>query len=492
MEWTSRDVEELKKRGISPEEADAQVRRLREGTSPTPVYEPCTPGRGIVELDDYDTDRLAEVFIEQKSRIEVVKFVPASGAASRMFKHVYEADPENPLFQTFVDQIHDFAFYPALQDAARRKGTRVEQLIEHHEWQKLSQLILGAEGLHFGNKPKGEIPFHAYPNEARTAFAEHLYEAVHYGGGSGGANLHFTIPGHYSEEDVEWLAAKAADVTADTKMKVNLSYSHQFPSTDTLSIDQNEQVVRNEDESLLFRPGGHGSLIDNLDRIEANIIFVKNIDNVVPESKMAPTVRYKKALAGLAVMLHRQRSEWMQALRERREWAEDKAASFFREWFAHPDEHLAPSAEDLLQWLDRPLRVCGMVRNEGEPGGGPFWVKNQRGLLSAQIVERSQIDESDPQQSKALQASTHFNPVDLVCITNRPDAGMYKLHDYMNPERAFIAEKSHEGRPIKVLEHPGLWNGAMEDWLTVFVEVPMETFAPVKTVNDLLRSAHRP
>lgn len=490
MEWTSRDVEEMKKRGVTPEEADAQLHRLRKGVLPTTVYAPCTPEQGVVVLEDHDADRLAEIFIEQKQRIEVVKFVPASGAASRMFRHVYEANPENPLFRDFIAHIRDFAFYPALEKAAQRLATSVDRLIEDENWPALSALILGPEGLGFRDKPKGEVPFHRYPNESRTAFAEHVYEAVHYGSGHGGAHLHFTIPGHYKDEDVTWLAAKAADVTADTGMKVNLSYSHQFSSTDTLSIDQQGDVVRNDDGSLLFRPGGHGALIDNLDRLDANLIFIKNIDNVVPESKMGATVRYKKALAGLALMLHRQRNEWLHALRQNGEEAEENAAFFYRKWFAHPEEQLAPAAHDLLQWLDRPLRVCGMVRNEGEPGGGPFWVRNRRGQLSAQVVERAQIDESDARQVALLQQSTHFNPVDLVCITKRPDQGMYKLHDYINPERAFIAEKAHEGRLIKALEHPGLWNGAMEDWLTVFVEVPAETFAPVKTVNDLLRPVH--
>lgn len=492
MQWKEDDLKAFEKRKLTAKAVDEQLAMIRKGALATPVEAPCVPENGIFQIDEHDSDRLAEIYLSEVSSLRIARFVPASGAASRMFKHLFDATANPKLYADFFAHIEDFPFYRDLNAMVeKRTGDSVKRLIEEDRHDEVIRYLLTSKGLNYAAKPKGSILFHGYSSGARTAFQEHFAEAIHYAVGKSGGHIHFTVPTSFTQEDKDALMHQANERAGDAGVKLNLSFSVQYPQTDTVSLTHEGEPLRDAEGELVFRPGGHGALIRNLDAIDADLIFVKNIDNVVPESRMAPTVRSKKALAGLALMLHSQRTSLMQRLLSDEAKASDAAVRFFKEWFLHPSDELQADRDLLLKLLDRPLRICGMVRNEGEPGGGPFWVRNRHGLLSAQIVERSQIDEKKADQAEHLSNATHFNPVDLVCISRKPDGGSYALDDYVNPEQAFVSEKSYEGKTIHCLEHPGLWNGAMEDWLTVFVEVPAETFAPVKTVNDLLRPAHR-
>lgn len=492
MNWTEADLKVFDERKLKAQSLEAQLATIEKGVLPTKVEEPCTPGAGIFQIDEHDSDRLAEIYLSEMAALEIMRFVPASGAASRMFKHLFDPSVNPKLYQAFFEQIEDFPFFEKLNAVVeKRTGQTVPALIADDRHDEVVSYLLTKKGLNYAAQPKGSILFHRYATGARTAFQEHFAEAVHYAIGRGGGNIHFTVPADFSEADKEALANQANERANDAGVKLHLRFSVQYPQTDTLSLNGAGEALRDAEGRLVFRPGGHGALIRNLDALDADLIFVKNIDNVVPESKMAPTVRSKKALAGLALMLHSQRSRLVRRLLSDEAKASDDAVHFLKEWFMHPSDELKAERETLLKLLDRPLRICGMVRNEGEPGGGPFWVRNRHGFLSAQIVERSQIDEEDDEQAMKLQKATHFNPVDLVCVTRKPDGGSYALDEFIHHEQAFITEKSYEGQTIRCLEHPGLWNGSMEDWLTVFVEVPSETFAPVKTVNDLLRPAHQ-
>ena len=471
----------LKEKQINEEEILRQVQLLRSGTPFTSVEAACTPGQGITVLQDEEVELAIGVFNEAKNRLKLTKFVPASGAASRMFKHLFSKQLDSTLCQQFFSEIDRFPFYPEIeQSCGKPESTETWQL-------NVIDFLLSEDGLNFGKLPKGAIPFHSYPDGARNAFIEHLHESLGYSVSQQGGEVHFTVTKALSAYSREHILNHAQNLTKERKLLV--SYSEQFQNTDTVALDEQNELVHLADGRLLFRPGGHGSLIKNLAMIDADVVFIKNIDNVVPDAQKETTYKWKKALAGTLLMLVERRDELLRALKEGNRTAAHEAHSFYNKYFAL-DEVSFGSIDELMALLDRPIRIGGMVRNQGEPGGGPYWTESM-GRLSAQIVEASQIDLDNSEQREIVATASHFNPVDIVCNIKKLDGQNYNLDQFIDHNQSFITHKSIEGKEVKSLEHPGLWNGGMAGWLTLFVEVPLATFAPVKTVNDLLRDEHQ-
>ena len=436
---------------------------------------------------------------------KIVKFVPASGAASRMFKNMFAfltADydvPTTDFEKTFFDNVVKFAFYPALNAMCEKnEGKNIEALMGEGNYKAVVANLLESKGLNYGQLPKGLLLFHSYEDGARTPLEEHLVEGALYADSKGMVHIHYTV----SPEHRALFEKKVADTKEKYEkaynVKYDITFSEQKPSTDTIAVNPDDTPFRNADGSLLFRPGGHGALIENLNEIPADVVFIKNIDNVVPDRLKADTVTYKQVIAGVLVSLQKKAFEYLRLLDEGT-YNHEKLEEIIR--FVQRDlccrKHDIKELEDaelviyLRSKLNRPMRVCGVVKNVGEPGGGPFLTYNQDGTVSLQILESSQIDKSNTEYMKMFTEGTHFNPVDLVCAVKNYKGEKFNLPDYVDRTTGFISSKSKNGKDLKALELPGLWNGAMSNWNTVFVEVPLSTFNPVKTVNDLLREQHQ-
>jgi hypothetical protein len=498
--FTGADLRQMAKLGIAPDEAMRQIELFRNPPPFTRVVRPCTPGDGIRMIFESDHDRLLGFHEEAARQGRIGKLVPASGAASRMFKALLEDLNSNPgepsaEVRTFFDSLPRFAFAEDLAAITRR-----------HEGDRRAVLaaLLTGRGLGYADLPKALLKFHRYPDGARTSFEEHLVEAAATTRDAGGiCRVHFTVsPGH-EEELRRLLEAVRPRYEERLGVRFLVSFSSQAQSTDTLAVDLENLPFRLEDGSLLFRPGGHGALIHNLQALAGqgwDIVLLKNIDNVVPDDRKETGLLWKKLLAGALLALQTRIFGYLERLEDAPSVTPElleEVEKFMTDALVRPvPPEMSLRAEELrryfLRILDRPLRVCGVVRNQREPGGGPFWVEGLDGEVSLQIVETSQIDPRESAQQEILRASTHFNPVDLVCALRDRHGQPYDLEKYIDPSTVFISRKSHEGRPLKALERPGLWNGAMADWNTVFIEVPDATFAPVKTVLDLLRPEHQP
>ena len=510
--FTQRDLKQLRDRGISTERAAGYLATFAEGLPQAVLDRPCTLGDGITVLDDAELDRLCRRGGEAARAGRLTKFVPASGAATRMFQALLTARsraadaaatvedlrdwPEYPALREFMARLERFAFHPDLEAALERQGKRLQALRDAGRFREVLDCLLNAEGLGYAGLPKGLIPFHRYPDDCRTPVAEHLVEArACVRDGDGTARVHFTIsPEHRAA--VERHVADVCRRYQDRDTRYEATLSEQRPDTDTLAATLDNRPFREPDGSLSFRPGGHGALLANLNDLGADVVFIQNIDNVAVESSVA--IRCRKALAGFLVDLQTRVFDHLDGLHPEASPAYlDEAFDFVRAALSvSPPEAVtrAPTAERvrfLREALDRPLRVCGVVPSAGEPGGGPFWVRGSDGTCSLQIVESSQVDMAEPRQRDAFAASTHFNPVDLVCGVRDRSGACFDLMRFSDPRTAFISIKSGDGRKLKALEHPGLWNGGMAGWNTVFVELPPETFAPVKTVLDLLRPEHQ-
>jgi len=433
-------------------------------------------------------------------------FVPASGAASRMFKDLFAflaADyhvPTTGFEKLFFGQITHFAFYEALnRQCLENEGKDISALTEEGRYKAVVENLLEAKGLGYGLLPKGLLFFHRYPDGPRTAMEEHLVEGALYAKNNAGkVHIHLTVSAEHLPLFEKAAEEKRARYEQKSGVAHTISFSTQNPCTDTIAADRNNEPFREADGSLLFRPGGHGALTGNLNQIDADIVFIKNIDNIVPDHLKGNTVMYKKVLAGVLVDLQEKIFNYLQLIDSgnyTHKQVEEMIYFLQNELcIKNPETKLLEDVELILyikRKLLRPLRVCGMVQNDGEPGGGPFFVVNPDGTISLQIIENSQLDKTDPEQQALYKGGTHFNPVDLVCALKRPDGKKYNLPDYVDKNTGFISKKSKDGRELKALELPGLWNGSMSDWNTVFVEVPIETFNPVKTVNDLLRPQHQ-
>ena len=490
----TKDLEQLKSRGYDAGEFERMVSAFVDSTQHWRLDRPCTAGDGITVLSAAEANRLVNLYQREGASYSKVKFVPASGAASRMFKHLKSFDKIDVGESTeeFILNFSRFPFFGELKQKLSERNLDLHELIERDQWHEIFTFILSSEGLNYDSQLKGMVVFHQHGEETRTAFDEHIHEAMAYAKQSDGrCRIHFTLAPQNTRWVEEYFRTKLRSFPYE---HIEISYSEQGVDTDTPSLTKANDLYRNASGEILFRPGGHGSLISNLSKLDSDIIFIKNIDNVCGQHLFPETVFYKQVLAGLLIELRKQMDYYLEVLELGRMVDIESALEFIQVWF-QPGLPYGVGETELLnfarQRLDRPLRVCGMVRNEGEPGGGPFWIRMPGGYLTKQIAEKSQLDLDDVQQSRIFANATHFNPVDIVCSIRDRHGKNYDLNQFIDRTSGFVAEKFHEGHVIKALEHPGLWNGSMAYWNTVFVEVPVSTFNPVKTVNDLLRAGHQ-
>ena len=503
----AKDLSQIAERGISEEKINEQLACFEKGFPFLEIEASASVDKGIMSIPQEKQKEYLlawDAYLTKDRR--VLKFVPASGAASRMFKGLFsflsaEYDvPTTDFERKFFADIHKFAFYTALNKVCQRNtGKDVAALIACKEYKQVVSNLLEKHGLNYGNLPKGLLLFHTYPDAFRTAMEEHLAEGAMYAKNNlGKVNIHFTVSPEHKALFEELVKEKVSSYENKFSVIYDISFSVQKASTDTIAVNMDNTPFRDKEGNLFFRPGGHGALIENLNDMDADVVFIKNIDNVVPDSFKYSTIIYKKLIAGVLVALQGRRFNYLNLIdtgkyshaqiEEMIHFVQDELC------IRKSDIKYMEDAELVLyikSKLNRPLRVCGMVKNVGEPGGGPFLAVNQDGSVSLQILESSQIDMNDPAKKALFDKGTHFNPVDLVCAVKNYKGEKFNLPDYVDKNTGFISYKSKDGKELKALELPGLWNGAMSDWTTVFVEVPIETFNPVKTVNDLLRKEHQ-
>lgn len=515
MGFSSHDFVQIYEHGIPLANIQKQLQFFQNGISKTALVEPATLYNGILKLSESDFKEKATFFEANKSNLKLKKFVPASGAATRMFKFLTtflkEFDLKNESINAYINRKKDselsifiigmdkFPFFEAIDKKLREEFPDFATLESDYKNYYFIKFLLSSDYFDFANKPKGILPFHKYAANIATPIEEHLYECGYYSSSNGNSHLHFTVSEAHQSQFDEIINSIKTKVENESKTTIEVSYSYQNKSTDTLAVDLENMPFRDEKGVLVFRPGGHGALIENLNSLNADVVFIKNIDNVIHNNNDKIAL-YKNALAGILVELQQQIFGFLgliesnlaahEQIEEIRSFLEAKlnvemAAGFDSFSLEHKIEFVKNA-------LNRPIRVCGMVKNEGEPGGGPFWVRNENNAVSLQIVESSQVDLKDEHQARILANATHFNPVDLVCGLKNYKNEKFDLAQFVNHNSGFIVEKSQNGAALKAYELPGLWNGAMANWLTVFVEVPLITFNPVKTVNDLLKPAHQP
>ncbi len=503
---TTEDKIQLEKKGISEEQLLAQLESFKTGFPFLKLERAAVIGTDILVPAAHDVDSYLQTWDEYKRQGHVItKFVPASGAASRMFKDMFEFldapynVPTTAAEKSYFEGIHKFAFFPELDHACRKnEGKGVDDLIADGNYNAVVANMLQDKGLNYGQLPKGLLKFHTYPTDARTPLEEHLVEAALYASSQGETEVHFTVSTEHRALFEKLVAEVLPKYQDEYSINFNVSFSEQKPSTDTVAANADNTPFRTEDGKLLFRPGGHGALIQNLNDLQSDVVFVKNIDNVVPDSLKSDTVQWKQVIAGVLVDVQRQAFSYLRLL-DSGEYNRNDLEEMIRfvRHQLHCDvpglKHLYDNelCDFLYRKLNRPIRVCGVVKNVGEPGGGPFMAYNADGTVSSQILESSQIDKNNPEYMQMFTEGTHFNPVDLVCALRDYKGNRFDLLKYVDPATGFISNKSKNGRELKALELPGLWNGAMSDWSTIFVEVPLSTFNPVKTVNDLLRKQHQ-
>ncbi len=505
---TEKDKELLAHKGISEEKMEQQLNCFVKGFPYLQLAAAASVEKGIFVPTDDETAQYITAWTDYTADAShrVVKFVPASGAASRMFKNMFAfADasydvPTTDFEKQFFAQLPHAAFYADLDKACNRlHGKGVEALIAEGQYKSVVKAMLDKDGLNYGGLPKGLLKFHNYDEGARTPLEEHLVEGALYAREKDGTvNVHFTVSPEHRRLFESLVKEVAPHYEEKYNVHYNVSFSLQKASTDTVAANPDNTPFRTSDGSLLFRPGGHGALIENLNEISADVVFIKNIDNVVPDRLKGDTVRFKQLLAGVLVTLQKQAFAYLKKLDSGKYTMDElrEMLQFVQKKFCtkNPSTKMLEDTElaiYLRKKLNRPMRVCGMVRNVGEPGGGPFLAYNSDGTISPQILESSQIDMADPEKKAMFEKGTHFNPVDLVCALKDYEGKPFDLPHYVDPQTGFISHKSKDGKELKALELPGLWNGAMSDWNTVFVEVPLSTFNPVKTVNDLYREQHQ-
>ena len=476
--FSKEDLQQIEQHGLTQAQVEQQIENFRKGFPYLKIVRAAAAGDGVLVMSDEQIAQAEARYNDAAANIKVVKFVPASGAATRMFKELFEYvndDKRTPGIDKLLDNIEKFAFWPELSKYIMPDSPD-EEIVES----------IVKTGLCYGSKPKGLVTFHSYPEGNRKAVEEHLVEGALYARSGDEVYIHFTVSSEHMGGFWDVLGATQPYYEERFGVKYNVSFSVQKPSTDTIAVNPDNTPFRTDDGKLLFRPAGHGALIENLNDIDADIIFVKNIDNVTTDERRGDTVKYKKALAGLLLELQEQAFEYLKVLEVGGADLEP-IAKFVEEKLCVklPEDY---NTELLKAVLNRPIRVCGVVRNQGEPGGGPFWVDGGDGTESLQIAESSQIA---PEDMHLMKSATHFNPVDLVCGVKDSRGGKFDLTQYTDPSTGFISSKSSGGRDLRAQELPGLWNGAMAKWNTVLVEVPITTFSPVKVVQDLLRPEHQ-
>lgn len=507
-------IDQLTKQGKDIRKVEEQIQYFVKGFPYIKLDRPATVGDGIMQLSDKDLKKAIHFYENSQEDLRIIKFVPASGAASRMFKSLFsfmnsytgtdedydrlKNDSEYESILQFFKEIQHFAFYEDLKEVLQNDGFHLEERILKRDYILVLEYLLTEKGLNYGNLPKGLLKFHHHQKKSRTAAEEHLVEGALYAqSGTGMIMLHFTVSPEHEIIFKRHIKNIIPVYNKVYKGKYDIHFSQQKPVTDTIAVDPENKPFITDEGNILFRPGGHGALIENLNDLDGDIIFIKNIDNVVPDNLKETTIKYKKALAGILLEYQERIFYYLRILEEVKTLSPsfiEEVAEFLR---ADLCTELAPAHEHInardyfIKKLNRPIRVCGMVKNEGEPGGGPFWCKNSDGTISLQVVESAQVDMKNNDQKKILSESTHFNPVDLVCGVFDYKGDKFDLTKFIDAQTGFISNKSQGGRELKALELPGLWNGSMSDWNTIFVEVPIETFNPVKVVNDLLRDQHQ-
>lgn len=522
LSFSETDRQQLATLGITANQVQWQLQTFRRASFQLRLLETCTVDNGIHRMGSAEQEKYIAIQQKAAEQGRFLKFIPASGAATRMFRSLFkirqpgsafdparlrravqEGDPAASDFARFLEHLPEFAFYDTLAQRVRDGGDVLDELQQRGDYPRLLDYLLGAEGLHYGALAKGLLEFHRYESCSRTAFEEHLVEAAHYvRDGNDVCRLHFTVSEDHREDFEALLKEVRTFYEERYRIQLRVTFSRQKHSTDTIAVDLSDRPLRDSEGRLIFRPGGHGSLLENLEELHQDLVYIKNIDNVVPDRLKEPTILWKKVLGGYLVKtqekvhhyLHRLTTDRGDALEATLQAAADFAGQTLCVRF--PAAFAGSSAEQrrafLLEKLDRPIRVCGVVPNTGEPGGAPFWVKDRNGLPTLQIVEKAQVDHEASEQEAIWSASTHFNPVDIVCGLRDHTGRPFDLKRYVDPQAVFISKKSSGGKDLKALELPGLWNGAMADWNSLFVEVPPITFNPVKTVFDLLRPAHQP
>ncbi len=507
MSLSKTDIEQFKKHGLTPEKIDQQLKIFSEGIPFVKIVKAGSIGNGIESISEADQNRLVEFYELNNQKKEIVKFVPASGAATRMFQFLFmflnEFNPngtsfetyinkkENKLLETFIKSLKDFAFFSSVQKKTKELYPDFEKASEGAGTYLFIKTMLDDKGLNFRNLPKGLIPFHKYETQTKTAFEEHLYESVYYASVNNNVKLHFTIAKKhlpFFEKEFDGIKNK---VFKKTKTKFHVSYSFQKKETDTIAVNSDNTVFKNAKNDCVFRPSGHGALIENLNDLDADIVFIKNIDNVVAAKYVDEVAHYKKVLGGKLLWIQKKVFSYLVMLDKKNASLEKlhEIKTFLRNELNIRESIMTAAA--IKNILNRPIRVCGVVKNTGAPGGGPFWVQNNNTLPTLQIVEMSQIDSNNSDHQTIVNSATHFNPVDLVCGLKNYKGNKFDLLKFVDSKSGIITDKSQDGRSLKALELPGLWNGSMAYWNSVFVEVPLKTFNPVKTVNDLLHEAHR-
>ncbi|SHG94624.1 DUF4301 family protein [Winogradskyella jejuensis] len=515
MKFSENDIKQIENHNLTLAQVKNQIQQFKDGVNYSDICAAATVGEGILAPTYEQVDEFIKYFDSKKDDISIVKFVPASGAATRMFKFLFEFLKEyNPVLQSlnayinrnglkdlplFLIALEKFPFYERVLEQIHNNGIDYKSLNPNQKAYEFVKAMLEEDQLNFGSFPKGLFPFHKYNNDISTAFEEHLFEMAFYGSRKTPLRVHFTISEKHKDKFTEEFRRIEERVEAITGFPYEISFSYQHQSTDTIALTTKNEPFRNEDGSLYFRPSGHGALLKNLNEIDADLIFISNIDNVVVKHYKAEVAKYKKVLAAILLQSKAQVFQYIQLLKNEEvteaqlnevgEFISNKLNYSISEEFERYSHKY--KVEYLMEALNRPIRVCGMVQNEGEPGGGPFWVKDESGRLSLQIVESAQVNKKDKEQKRIMANATHFNPVDIVCSIKDFEGNTFDLQQFVNEKAGFITMKTKVGKDIKALELPGLWNGSMAYWNTIFVEVPILTFNPVKTVNDLLKPSHQ-
>jgi len=513
--FSSSDFIQIYERGIPFENILKQLEIFDNGIAKSNLVSPATIGNGILSLSEADFLEKASFFDNQKEKLKIKKFVPASGAATRMYKFLTaflnDFDIKRETINAYINRKNDkelaifivsmekFPFFEAIDKKLREIYPDFESLDRDYKNYYFIKLLLSPDYYNSANKPKAVLPFHQYKTHIANPIEEHLNECIHYATSEKVSNLHFTVSEIHQNLFYKGVDEVIEKIEEPSGVKINIGYSYQSKSTDSITIDENNKLVKDKNDNLIFRPGGHGALIENLNNLDADVIFIKNIDNVI-QNHIEKTTLYKKALAGVLVEMQQKVFSYLKAIdqNEIQENHVEEVVLFLKEKLNIEMSNdfnkftFENKIYKIKEILNRPIRVCGMVKNEGEPGGGPFWVMNDKGVISLQIVETSQVDLTNKKQQTILAESTHFNPVDLVCGIKNYKNEKFNLLQFVDQNTGFIVEKSVDGKAVKNYELPGLWNGSMANWLTVFVAVPLITFNPVKTVNDLLKAAHQP
>jgi len=517
--FTQADLEQMEELGITADEAKRQLAILEKGQRWIALERPCTPGDGIAILDPADQKRFISRWQEEADKGRLSAFLPASGAATRMFAFLQrirnqvervtldgtadkfgQSSDDYREFRVFVESLEDFALFEPLAEIMGKAGTSLQEKLQVGVYNYILDFLLEPQGLNYSSRPKALIPFHRYSDHYRTALEEHLVESAHtVRDQKQRCRVHFTVTPENQAEAEAYGWEAAAKYSERLGVHYELSFSIQSLATNTLAVDLDNKPFRKLDGNLLFRPGGHGALLENLNQLEGDIVLIKNIDNVVTDERRDSVVRHQRILVGALLEVQHEIFNYLRLLQ-----SEFLGGNDVQEVLDFVARRLNPSMEEqlldcgdeekvarLFRLLNRPLRVCGMVVNRGEPGGGPFWVKDASGRLSLQVVEQAEIDRGSPEQMAILEGSTHFSPVQIVCGLRDFQGQPFNLTKFVDPEAVFVSRKTEDGRELKALELPGLWNGGMAYWNTIFVEVPEETFNPVKTINDLLRPGHR-